>query len=80
MTLAWHAWSVMAGVLRALGVKGSQVQILSSRPAFTQVGGRFRRKAEAAFLLSISCVVALWSRSFDLVAVGMGKSERAGHA
>ncbi|GAA0513961.1 hypothetical protein GCM10010390_15380 [Streptomyces mordarskii] len=29
-------------VATPLGVKGSQVQILSSRPAFSQVEGRFR--------------------------------------
>ena len=32
-----------------LGVRGSQVQILSSRQRFSQVRGRFRRKAGAAF-------------------------------
>jgi len=33
-----------------LGVKGPQVQILSSRPAFSQVGGRFHREMEAALM------------------------------
>jgi hypothetical protein len=47
-----------------LGVKGSQVQILSSRPAFSQVIGRFLRDGKAAFSVFAGLVVAWWSHTF----------------
>ncbi len=50
-----------------LGVKGSQIQILSSRPAFSQVGGRFLRDGKAAFFVLWMLVVAVWSRPGWLV-------------
>ncbi|WP_344641634.1 SUKH-3 domain-containing protein [Kitasatospora cystarginea] len=42
-----------------LGVKGSQVQILSSRPAFSQVVGRFHREVGAALTRFPGLVSAL---------------------
>ncbi|RPE38213.1 putative transposase of IS4/5 family DUF4096 [Streptomyces sp. Ag109_O5-1] len=46
-----------------LGVKGAQVQILSSRPALMQVGGRSLVCGRAAFRVLRGLVVAVWSQA-----------------
>ncbi|WP_328764338.1 YdhR family protein [Streptomyces sp. NBC_00272] len=46
-----------------MGVKGSQVQILSSRPCFEQVGGRSLTHGRTAFSVPGVLVVAVWSHA-----------------